>query len=111
VADHLQGSMIVTLVTPKQQGSSAGEDAAQAVLWAWGGLNKDFRDPVRLRTYNHYGPVTVDPGQSPRHLHTLNCGFTARLWERPPPPPSGGLVTDEGFAVVTDTGARIMVLL
>jgi hypothetical protein len=112
VADHLQGTVIVTLATAKQQGSAAGEDAAQAVLWAWGGLNSDFSDPVRLRTYNHDGPVTVAPGQKAGHLHTLNCGFTARVWEPPPPPPGEMLllVTHDGSALVTDTGARIAVL-
>jgi hypothetical protein len=102
VADNLVGSMIVTLATPKQRGSATGEDAAQAVLQAWGQLNCDFRDPVRLRTYNHDGPVTVDPGQTPRHVHTLNCGFTARVTAAPPLPPG------EKRRLATDTGVLIL---
>lgn len=77
-ADHLRGSMVVTLATPKQKGSAAGEDAAQAVLQAWTGLNRDFKTPVRVRTFNQEGPATLPPGDTPMHLHALNCGFVGR---------------------------------
>jgi hypothetical protein len=76
-ADLIQGSMIVTIATPKQQGSTAGEDAAQKVLQAWSGLNLDFAHPVRLRTRNQTGPVTI-VSAAPRHIHTLNCAFSGR---------------------------------
>ena len=88
VADNLVGSLVVTIATGKQQGSSAGEDAAQAVLQAWGQLNCNFSDTVRLRTYNHDGPTTFSASnqrdeRTATHLHTLNCGFTARVWGPP----------------------------
>jgi hypothetical protein len=107
VADNLQGTVIVTLATAKQRGSTRGEDAAQAVLQAWGQLNCEFANPVRLRTYNHDGPVTVDPGQTPRHLHTLNCSFTARVFRAVVQ--VGGLVDELTAPIVTEAGSRIVV--
>jgi hypothetical protein len=77
-SDLIQGSMIVTVVTPKQQGSTAGEDACQSVIQAWSGLNQDFADAVRLRTRNLMGPVTI-VSAAPRHIHTMNCAFSGRV--------------------------------
>lgn len=76
-ADLIQGSIIVTIATPKQQGSVAGENAAQQVLQAWSRLNIDFAEPVRLRTWNITGPVTI-VSAAPRHIHTLNAAFSGR---------------------------------
>lgn len=116
-ADNLLGTMVVTLATPKQQGSTAGEDAAQAVLRAWTALNHDFADPVRLRTYNHDGPVTFSASnqrdeKTAKHIHTLNCGFTARVLEPAvtPWPELVVLVDQDLVPLVTDTGAGIQVL-
>lgn len=112
VADHLQGSMAVGVYSRLGRGSTEAEDAVQSVLWAWGGLNKDFSDPVRLRTYNHDGPVTFDPGglsqlvrglgTAPSSIHTVNCGFTARVAAAPPLQPG------EKRRLATDTGVLIL---
>lgn len=87
-AEKVSGSMAVGIFTPLGRGSTEAEDVAAAVLRAWVELNRDFSAPVRLRTYNHDGPITFDPGglsQSvrgvgvdPYSMHTLNCGFLAR---------------------------------
>jgi len=77
-ADLIQGTMIVTVLTPKQQGSVAGEAACQSVLQAWSGLNQDFAEAVRLRVRNLMGPVTI-VSAAPRHIHTLNCAFSGRV--------------------------------
>jgi hypothetical protein len=76
-ADHVRGSMIVNIFTGKAQGSIQGEDAALEVLRAWVKLNRDFAEPLRLRTRNQEGPVTVDASGAPVHIHTLNAGFVA----------------------------------
>lgn len=79
VADKLEGSVAVTVVTPRRQGSTAGEDACQRVLQAWADLNRDYASAVRIRTRNHQGPVSLAPGTDPHHVHTLNCGFSASV--------------------------------
>jgi hypothetical protein len=114
VADQITGSVVVSVLTEKRKGSTAGEEATLAVLQAWAALNRDFNELTRIRTFNHQGPVTFEPlnqREVAHCLHTLNCGFTARVWQQPSVPNGAPLlVTHDGSALVTDTGARIAAL-
>lgn len=110
-ADKIEGSVIVTVATEKRRGSRAGEDALLAVLRSWASLNADFASPIRLRTRNHFGPVTLPPGTDPHHIHTLNCGFTATVSTAGPPLAGPTLLTTSEGPLVTGDGERILVAL
>jgi hypothetical protein len=92
-AEFIRGTMIVTVATPKQLGSVAGEDACQGVIQAWRGLNADYRDLLRVRTRNLMGPVTI-VSAAPRHIHTMNCAFRAAVFTPAPRPLIGSVVVD-----------------
>jgi hypothetical protein len=79
VADQVAGTVTVQIHSRKRLGSRQGEDAAFAVLQAWGGLNRERGGAVRVRTTGHQGPLTVAPGADAEHRHRLSCSFSARL--------------------------------
>lgn len=75
--DHVRGTVSVTIATARGKGSVAGEEAGLAVICAWGNLNTDYSEALRLRTFDQQGPVTIAPGDRPVHVHSVSCSFTA----------------------------------
>lgn len=79
-SEHLRGSIVVNIYTPKNQGSKAGEDVCLEVVKAWSKLGAwvNTAGLVQASTRNITGPTTLRDDQRPHHGHNITCAWHAR---------------------------------
>jgi len=78
--ESLQGSLLVNIYTPKQQGSKPGEDIALAVVKEWVKLGS-YAETLGLAqacVRNINGPNTLAPDARPHHVNNISGRWTAR---------------------------------
>lgn len=83
--ESLQGTISVSVYTPKNRGSKPGEDICLEVIKGWNVINGYPRaafvpgGPVwSAAVRNIEGPTTIAPDARPHHVNNINARFTAR---------------------------------
>ena len=79
--ETLQGSLLVNIYTPKQQGSKPGEDIALEVAKAWVTLGSysQVAGLAQACVRNINGPNTLAPDARPHHVNNISGRWTARV--------------------------------
>ena len=112
--EFIRGSLVIEVFTPKGAGPGRGQEAAQALWQALMPLNRAIGGTVGVvaRTGPLQGPAFTPLQGRPHFMTRLSAPIRARWMGGPPPPPTlYGLVTDEGFGIITDRGDRIVAFL
>ena len=81
--ESLTGSILVSIHTPRNEGSVPGETVALEVIKDWNNINKwmpSLADPilsVAIREID--GPITLAPDKRPHAVHVVSATWTMRL--------------------------------
>ena len=79
--ETLQGSLLVNIYTPKQQGSKPGEDICLAVIKEWlklGSYDKTL-GLAQACVRSISGPNTLAPDARPHHVNNISGRWMARV--------------------------------
>lgn len=80
-SEHLRGSVLCNVYTPKNRGSKPGEDICLEVIKEWQKLGKHSERAglVQASTRNITGPTTVRDDARPHHINSISCAWAARV--------------------------------
>jgi hypothetical protein len=110
--EQIRASLVVEVFTPKGNGPGRGQDAATVVWQELAKLSRALGQPGT--TFVRLGPISgpsFTPLQGRPHYFTrLSAPVHAQVLA-PLLPTAFELVTDEGFGIITDQGARIIVFI